>query len=125
MGGVTPETRSEEEWRQMREWHPRGDAQILAIWKQVNAFKDSYDDMNFTPPFLATINARTLIVHGDRDPLYPVDLAFEMYKAIPKSYLWIVPNGGHGPIFGESTGSGATTAQFAEIALKFLRASET
>lgn len=121
MGGVTPETRTEEEWRQMREWHPRGDEQILAIWRQVNAFKDSYDDMNFTPPYLATIKARTLIVHGDRDPLYPVELAFEMYKSIPKSYLWVVPNGGHGPIFGESTGTGATTSQFAEIALRFLR----
>ena len=77
--------------------------------------------MNFTPPYLATIVARTLIVHGDRDPLYPVNLALEMYEAIPRSYLWVVPNGGHGPIFGEHTGSGETTSRFAETALAFLR----
>jgi pimeloyl-ACP methyl ester carboxylesterase len=81
----------------------------------MNALKDSYDDMNFTPPYLSTITARTLIVHGDRDPLYPVNLAMEMYEAIPRSYLWIVPNGGHSPIFGEMA------ERFAETALSFLR----
>jgi len=54
----------------------------------------------YSAPLLATITARTLIVHGDRDLLYPVELAMEMYRAIPGSALWVVPNGGHGPIFG-------------------------
>jgi len=55
--------------------------------------------MNFTPSYLSTIAARTLIVYGDRDPLYPVHIALEMYTAIPHSYLWIIPNEGHTPIF--------------------------
>ena len=79
-----------------------------------NAFKDSYDDMNFTPPLLSTITARTLIMHGDRDPLYPVDMAAQLYRSIPRSYLWIIPNGGHGPIFGDMA------SQFAEMSLAFL-----
>jgi pimeloyl-ACP methyl ester carboxylesterase len=115
MRQMTDENRSEAEWEQMRQWHKHGDEQIRKLWKQMNALKDSYDDMNFTPSYLSTIEARTLIVHGDRDPLYPVNLAMEMYAAIPRSYLWIVPNGGHGPIFGE----GAT--RFVETAIKFLR----
>ncbi len=49
---------------------------------------------------MVLVSARTLIVHGDRDPLYPVELALEMYRSIPGSALWVVPNGGHGPIFG-------------------------
>ena len=121
MREMTPETRTDQEWQQMRQWHKRGDEQIRAIWRQAKAFGDSYDDMNFTPPYLATIAARTLIVHGDRDPLYPVNLAMEMYAAIPRAYLWVIPNGGHGPIFGEHTGSGETTSRFAETALAFLR----
>ena len=121
METMTAESRSDEEWRQMRQWHPRGDEQILALWRQANAFKDSYDDMNFTPPYLSTIKARTLIVHGDRDPLYPVGLAMEMYSAIPGSYLWVIPNGGHGPIFREFVGNGETTSSFADNALTFLR----
>lgn len=115
MRQLIAENRSEAEWRQMREWHKHGDEQIRELWRQMNALKDSYDDMNFTPPYLSTITARTLIVHGDRDPLYPVNLAMEMYAAIPRSYLWIVPNGGHGPIFGEMAG------RFVETALAFLR----
>ena len=115
MRQLTPENRSEAEWQQMRQWHKQGDEQIRKLWNQMNAVKDSYDDMNFTPPYLSTIVARTLIVHGDRDPLYPVGLAMGMYAAIPRSYLWIVPNGGHGPIFGEMSG------RFVKTALAFLR----
>ena len=121
MREMTPDNRTDHEWQQMRQWHKRGDEQIRAIWRQAKAFADSYDDMNFTPPCLATIAARTLIVHGDRDPLYPINLAMEMYAAIPRSYLWVIPNGGHGPIFGEHTGGGETTSRFAETALAFLR----
>ncbi|MDQ3743120.1 MAG: alpha/beta hydrolase [Acidobacteriota bacterium] len=106
---------TEAEWRQMREWHKHGDEQIRALWRLGDVIKDNYTDMNFTPPLLSTINARTLIVHGDRDPLYPVSLATEMYAAIPRSYLWVVPNGGHGPVFG------ALAERFAETSLAFLR----
>lgn len=43
--------------------------------------------------------ARTLIVQGDRDPLYPVELSVEMAKAIPQSSLWILPNSGHVAVY--------------------------
>ena len=115
MRQLSPENHSEAEWQQMRQWHKHGDEQIMKLWRLMSALKDSYDDMNFTPPYLSTITARTLIVHGDQDPLYPVNLAMEMYEAIPRSYLCIVPNGGHGPIFGD------LTARFVETALAFLR----
>src|SRR5262245_11037411 len=75
MAAMSDEGRSAEEWATMRARHAHGDDQIRALWRQANAFKDSYDDMTFTPPHLATISARTLIVYGDRDPLYPVELA--------------------------------------------------
>jgi pimeloyl-ACP methyl ester carboxylesterase len=121
MATMTPETRTDAEWKQMRQWHSQGDEQIIALWNQMRSLKDSYDDMNFTRPYLSTITARTLIVHGDRDPLYPVTLAMEMYEAIPNSYLWVIPNGGHGPIFGEFQAGGVSTSHFAKIALSFLR----
>ena len=90
-----------EQWEILRRRHPGGDVQIGALLASTAAFADSYDDMSFTPPHLSTIQARTLIVQGDRDPLYPVDLSVEMAKAIPQSSLWIVPNGGHCPVIGE------------------------
>lgn len=85
----------------MRKRHQHGDAQIRQLFAHSRAFADSHDDVNFTPADLATIAARTLIVFGDRDPLYPVSLAFELQAAIPRSYLWVIPNAGHGPVFGE------------------------
>src|SRR6266487_1658993 len=78
--------------------HPRGDEQIREIFRQGRAMADQYEDMNFTAASLSTIAARTLIVYGDRDPLYPAHIALEMYTAIPHSNLWIIPNGGHVPI---------------------------
>ena len=84
----------------LRARHVHGDEQIALLYEMTRQFAVSYDDMAFTPPKLATINARTLIVHGDRDPLYPVDLAFELFRAIPRAALYVVPYGGHGPVFG-------------------------
>jgi pimeloyl-ACP methyl ester carboxylesterase len=106
---------SDADWTRQRQRHAHGDAQITALFEQMRALKDRHDDMAFTPPLLATITARTLIVHGDRDPLYPVELALEMYRAIRSSALWVVPNGGHGPVFGP------LAAPFVETALAHLK----
>lgn len=104
-----------EQWEVLRRRHPAGDTQIESLLASTTAFADSYDDMNFTPPYLSTIQARTLIVQGDRDPLYPVELSVEMAKAIPRSSLWIVPDAGHGPVLG------ARWPEFLKTAAEFLR----
>jgi len=96
----------------LRERHRR-DGQIDTLFSQVRAMPDG-GDPNFTPDILMTISAPTLIVFGDRDPLYPVSIAFELYQAIPNASLWVVPNAGHGPVFGPHA------ARFAETAVSFL-----
>ena len=45
---------------------------------------------------------RALIIHGDRDQFFPVNIPVEMYQSIPRSFLWLVPNGGHGPVLNQS-----------------------
>jgi len=100
MAQLTVDSLSDTEWETQRKRHVHGDDQIRMLYDQMRGLKDSHDDMAFTPPLLATITARTLVVHGDRDPLYPVEMAMELFRSIPASHLWIVPNGGHGPIFG-------------------------
>jgi pimeloyl-ACP methyl ester carboxylesterase len=99
--------------------HQRGTEQARELAEQFYGFKDSYWDMAFTPPLLSTITAKTLIVHGDRDEYFPVDIAFDQFKAIPNSYLWVFPNGGHTPY----SGSDRRTTYFAETALEFLSGS--
>jgi pimeloyl-ACP methyl ester carboxylesterase len=115
MRTMAPEARSPPEWAEMRARHAYGDSQIQALWRIAQGFADSHDDMTFTPPLLATIRAHTLIVYGDRDPLYPVEMALAMYRAIPGAALAVVPGGGHGPIFG-----GADREAFVRQALSFL-----
>ena len=105
---------TEAERTHMRASHKYGEPQIAQLMAMTRGFAEDYDDVNFTPPYLSTIAARTLIVFGDRDPLYPVSIAFEMYRAIPRSSLWVVPGGGHGPVFGEAA------PRFVATALEFL-----
>ncbi len=82
----------------MKRIHPGGEQQIRNLLTQFNGMANTYSDMNFTPPYLSLIKAPTLIIHGDRDEHFPVDIPVSSYKAIPNAYLWIVPNFGHSSI---------------------------
>ncbi|PYT76391.1 MAG: alpha/beta hydrolase [Acidobacteria bacterium] len=110
-----PDNLQQEQWEILRRCHPGGDEQIKAILASTKSFATSYDDLNFTPPLLSTIQARTFIIQGDRDPLYPVELSLAMAKAIPNSRLWIIPNAGHGPVIG------ARWPEFIQTASAFLQ----
>jgi pimeloyl-ACP methyl ester carboxylesterase len=74
------------------------------------------EDLGFTPDRLAAITADTLVVSGDRDPLHPVELAVDLYRGIAHAALYVVPGGGHSPVFL------AERDAFARRALPFLRA---
>jgi pimeloyl-ACP methyl ester carboxylesterase len=115
MRQVSVENQSTKDWETMRKCHKLGDDQIRAIWEWPRGMADSNDDMNFTPASLSRITASTLIVYGDRDFLYPVEMGVEMYRAIPRSALWVVPNGNHGPVFLDAA------PQFVERSLTFFR----
>ena len=106
---ITPE-----EWEGARQLHVYGDHQIRLLRQQFHGFKDVYDDVNFTAPYLGRIRVETLIVHGDRDPFFPVSIAVDMYRGMPHSYLWVVPNGDHVPIYQEA-------AQFTRTSLEFFK----
>jgi pimeloyl-ACP methyl ester carboxylesterase len=82
-----------------RECAKQGEGQIRQLISQFNALHENYDDMNFTAQRLSTITARTLVVHGDRDHFFPVEVAVNIYRSIPNAALWIIPNGDHVPIY--------------------------
>jgi len=91
---------SDEERDTLRRRHIHGDDQIRALYAMTRSFATSHDDLAFTREQLGRITARTLIVHGDRDPYYPVEMALDLFNGIPHSALWVVPYGAHGPVFG-------------------------
>jgi pimeloyl-ACP methyl ester carboxylesterase len=95
---MDPNNIPENQMRQFRKIHKHGDQQIIALMQWSKTAADDYESTAFTPPYLSTIRANTLIVHGERDRRIPISIALEMYEAIPNSFLWIVPNGGHVPI---------------------------
>jgi pimeloyl-ACP methyl ester carboxylesterase len=113
---VSPDSIPPENLAVMAQAHSDGVDQLSMLLRQFRAYKDSYDDVNFTPPYLSTIKASTLIVHGDRDQFFPVSLAMEMYQSIPNSYLWVVPNGRHMAPFGTARGR----ETFVDTILEFL-----
>jgi pimeloyl-ACP methyl ester carboxylesterase len=95
------ESLPEQQWEMLRKQHPSGNEQIKMLMASTKTFATSYDDMNIDTRRLANIRARTFIIQGDSDPLYPVQISIEMANAIPQSKLWVIPGGGHGPVFGE------------------------
>ncbi len=106
------ETMPQEVREMYRECAKRGDEQIRQLITQFNALHENYDDMNFTAQSLSAITARTLIVHGDRDNFFPVEIAVSIYRSIPDAALWIIPNGDHVPIYDSRVPFTSTTLQF-------------
>jgi pimeloyl-ACP methyl ester carboxylesterase len=96
-----------------RDCAKRGERQIRQLISQFHAFHKDYDDMNFTAPCLSAITARTLLVHGDRDRFFPVEIPVSIYRSIPDAALWIIPGGDHVPIYD-------STVPFTSAALRFL-----
>jgi pimeloyl-ACP methyl ester carboxylesterase len=93
----------------------RGEEQIKKLIYQFNELSETYEDMNFTPSYLAKIKCPVLIIQGDRDQYFPVDIPVNMYKSIPDAYLWVIPGGGHLPIWKPQWSS-----VFSDVTMDFL-----
>ena len=77
----------------LRARHVHGDAQIAGLYEMTRGFATSYDDLAFTPPQLGTIAARTLIVHGDRDPCTQWNSAWTFIAPFPIRLFGLFPTG--------------------------------
>jgi pimeloyl-ACP methyl ester carboxylesterase len=119
--GMTMDTIDPQFLDLLRSWHTRGEDQVRSLVNQFHRFHHSTDDMDFAPSSLSKITARTLIVHGDRDEFFPVSIALQMYHAIPRSFLWVVPNGSHVLFFKVFGGTAPGDDIFPGVALDFLR----
>ena len=100
------------EFNELERQHGKTKGRVIA--RQFYHFHELYGDPALTPDQLATINARSLIVHGDND-FVPVSQALEMHKNIRNAHLWIVPNGWHLPHLG-----GSNEVDFNRRVLEFL-----
>ena len=90
--------------------HIHGEDQIRAFYDQV----DNYEIL-LTEEDLAGISSSTLIVVGERETWFELDVPLKMHQLIPDSHLWIVPNKGHVAI------SGSSKPEFVRISTEFLQ----
>ena len=112
---VSPET-IDDEWRT----YAQGAHTALGAdhWRSViTAFHDLHAharDEDFPEADeVRGIVAPVLIVHGDRDPFFPVEMPVELYRLLPHAEFCVLPNTGHLP-------SEARPSWFSDIALDFL-----
>lgn len=101
--------------------HPGGEDQVRSLLDSLRSLADEGDNMSFTPESLSRIEARTLLVTGDRDPLVPLELALEMYRAIPDAAIWVVPSQGHSAIWPDWGGSPEAGRVFPDVVREFFR----
>jgi pimeloyl-ACP methyl ester carboxylesterase len=69
---------------------------------------------------LKSLPTNTLLVWGDRDPAFPLELPMEMYRALPNAALWVIPQQGHTPLWEDMGGDDSAAAVFRKIAKEFL-----
>ena len=108
-------------------WHPGGKAQVHGLLSQgLDAVLAPEFDMSDAE--LAAIRARTLIVQGDRDDFFPLEVPLDLHRRLRDAQLWIIPNTTHSSVFwtdvapaGTDFGGGRSAAQvFPAIAAAFL-----
>jgi pimeloyl-ACP methyl ester carboxylesterase len=61
---------------------------------------------------LRGIQAPVLIIHGDRDHFFPVEVATGLYRLLPDAELCLLPNTGHVPPFEHADWFNAITLDF-------------
>ena len=105
-----------QEW--YRKLHPGGQIQAERIYRQYNRLADTSE--HIPTEILKTLSVNTLIVWGDRDPAFPLEIPMEMYRSLPNSALWVIPQQGHTPLWVEMGGDASAGAAFGKIAKDFL-----
>jgi pimeloyl-ACP methyl ester carboxylesterase len=113
--------------KEVSTWHPGGKAQVRSVNRQ--GIEAALTD-GFAMPdaSLAEIRARTLIISGDRDEIFPLEVPLDLYRKIKGSQLWIIPNANHSAVFWQDVapantdfgGNPSANTLFADLAGAFL-----
>ncbi len=101
----------------MRRFQPGGEPQIRWVAAQFDRMGDNFVDWDLSPEHLATIQTRTLLIWGDRDANFDIEFALEMYRAMPKAALWVIPGESHGALWS----SEEARAMFPGVARRFFQ----
>lgn len=87
-------------WKEMKTTYDSMHNKKLTTAKEKNDWKVFLLDWfqpNIPSAALSSIQCPSLIINGDHD-LIVLQHAVEIFQHIPKAYLWILPNSGHGTL---------------------------
>ncbi len=112
-------------------WHPGGERQVRSLLRQgcASALEDSFA---MSDSSLAAITARALVIQGDRDEVFPLEVPLDLYRKINGSQLWVIPNADHNAVFWQDvvpkgvaySGNLAANETFAQLVGAFLEQKE-
>jgi pimeloyl-ACP methyl ester carboxylesterase len=77
----------------VKSWHPGGAQQWQALVQQAAPMWLDYAGL--TPEDLRGIVSPVLVLAGDRDEMFPLDLMVSLYRALPNAELAICPQADH------------------------------
>ena len=96
MRAQAPESLPPSRVQQMQSMHNQDSDHWLRVQKAFVASADRDTSADYpSREEMARISLPTLIIHGDRDPLFPVEIPMEQYSLLPNSELCILPNTTH------------------------------
>ena len=88
---------------ELKKIHYHGESQVRALFEENLNYQ-----IHLTDQEIQAIDAKALIVQGDRDEILGIDPAIKLYRNLPNSELWIIPNTGHIAITGSNRNSFVT-----------------
>jgi pimeloyl-ACP methyl ester carboxylesterase len=87
-----------------RAYYPEGTARQLAATDALESLK----------PLLQTVTAPTLVIHGNEDPLFPIECGRDIAQSVPGAKMIVLEGVGHSlpkPIWGEVIAALATALE--------------
>lgn len=87
-------------WEKEKKFSEENKNKVFASAEEKNHYKVKMMDWqqpNIPFSALRSIQCPSLVISGDHD-MFTIDHAVQIYKNIPKAYLWILPNSGHGTL---------------------------
>lgn len=84
-------------WKDMVKQYQNDKSKVRTTYEEKDDWKMfmlDYTQPNIPFSALKAIKCPSLIICGDHD-LIPIEHTTKIYEAIPRAYLWVVPNSGH------------------------------
>ena len=77
--------------------HKHGEKQIRILYEQIPNY-----EIHLTEEEVQGISTNTLIFIGDNDKYFNINTIVTLHNLLPNSYLWVLPNTGHGAHLGKN-----------------------